>query len=826
MNNVIAQFCDAMRANGITPPDTIIADGKRHRFNHNERKGKESGWYTLHLDGIPAGNFGCWRDLPDGQNWCSKTDSAMTESERQAHDARLTAIQAQREAEAKAMHAKARKECVQLWEESKPCPDNHPYVIAKGIIPYGAHVAPDGYQNIIVPVYINGEIWSVQTINVGWKGFHTGGKMQGGYMDIPAMIDPITPPETIVICEGWATGCSLHQATSHTVRVAFNAGNLMAVARFTRAQFPDARIILAADDDHRNKTNTGKTKATAAANAVGGVPVVPQFHDLANCPEKATDFNDLHQLAGIEEVLLQIDAQVDDAINQVAPNDDYRNALMEEFMEENLFDGDPTPLPNFLPPVQAFDAALLPESLRGWVKDIAHRMQCPPDFVAVAAVVAASSLIGARAVVFPKTRDDWKVTPNLWGLAVGRPGVKKSPAIQEALNPLNKLEAKERELWQAASDSWEIDNRIAAMRSEANEKEARKVAAKDPDKARALLQTEAKAEKPAARRFVVNDSTVEKLGELLTANPWGTLSYRDEIHGLLCSMDKQGQEEARAFYLQGYDGDKGYTFDRIGRGTSYIPRVCIAMLGGIQPGKLESYVRDAVSGGAGDDGFLQRFGLTVWPDTDRKFVYTDQWPDKSAKEQAWAVFERLAQLQPATDAEPVEWRFSPEAQRHFKEWLTDLENEIRGDDLHPALVSHLSKYRKLIPALALVFALIDTPDSEGHHIQERELLRAMEWGQYLRTHAERMYAAAMTPETSGASALLKKLQAGELGGVNTFTPREIAVKHWAGLSKVEDVRKAAQLLEEYGWVVREEVRTKGRPSERYILHPVLVGSSA
>jgi putative DNA primase/helicase len=190
------------------------------------------------------------------------------------------------------------------------------------------------------------------------------------------------------------------------------------------------------------------------------------------------------------------------------------------------------------------------------------------------------------------------------------------------------------------------------------------------------------------------------------------------------------------------------------------------------------------------------------------------------------VFERLAQLQPATDAEPVEWRFSPEAQRHFKEWLTDLENEIRGDELHPALVSHLSKYRKLIPALALVFALIDTPDSEGHHIQERELLRAMEWGQYLRTHAERMYAAAMTPETSGASALLKKLQAGELGGVNTFTPREIAVKHWAGLSKVEDVRKAAQLLEEYGWVVREEVRTKGRPSERYILHPVLVGSSA
>jgi len=92
----------------------------------------------------------------------------------------------------------------------------------------------------------------------------------------------------------------------------------MAVARFTRAQFPNARIILAADDDYRNTTNTGIDKANEAAKAVGGVMVVPQFHDLTNRPEKATDFNDLHQLAGIETVHLQIEAQIYDAINTVA----------------------------------------------------------------------------------------------------------------------------------------------------------------------------------------------------------------------------------------------------------------------------------------------------------------------------------------------------------------------------------------------------------------------------------------------------------------------------------------------------------------------------
>ena len=155
-------------------------------------------------------------------------------------------------------------------------------------------------------------------------------------MDIPAMIDPITPPETIVICEGWATGCSLHQATSHTVRVAFDAGSLMAVAQFTRAQLPKARIILAADDDYRNTTNAGITKATAAANAVGGITVVPQFHEIANRPEKATDFNDLHQLAGIEEVLLQIDAQVDDAINKVAIDAPPAGDVAESSIESGI----------------------------------------------------------------------------------------------------------------------------------------------------------------------------------------------------------------------------------------------------------------------------------------------------------------------------------------------------------------------------------------------------------------------------------------------------------------------------------------------------------
>ena len=494
---------------------------------------------------------------------------------------------------------------------------------------------------------------------------------------------------------------------------------------------------------------------------------------------------------------------------------------------------DPTPLPDALPPVQAFDPDLLPVALRGWVTDIAHRMQCPPDFPAVGAVVALSSLIGARAVVQPKARDDWQVVPNLWGLIVGRPGVMKSPALGESLKPLNRLQATEFEQWQAAHDAWELDCKVAELQGADREKKAKGLASKDPAAARALLEPGDTPAEPLARRYIVNDATVEKLGELLTANPWGTLSYRDELYGLLTGMDKQGQEGSRAFYLQSYDGNQGYTFDRIIRGTVHIPRVCLAMIGGIQPGRVQEYVRGAVSGGSADDGLLQRFGLAVWPDTNGEFVHVDQWPDTPAKAMAWEVFERLAQLQPASDTDPVIWRFDDAAQALFVEWRTPFEQELKRGELHPAMESHLAKYRKLIPALALVFALVDTPDSGGV-IHERELIRALAWGDYLRTHAERLYAVAVIPETAAARALLTKIKGGKLtdrDGViaDSFTPRQIAVKGWAGLTTPDAVRKAADVLADYDWLRRDVVQSgdvlgRGRPSDRYAIHPAMLGS--
>jgi putative DNA primase/helicase len=114
------------------------------------------------------------------------------------------------------------------------------------------------------------------------------------------------PSGELVICEGYATGASIHEATGYAVAVAFNAGNLPEVAQALHSKFPTLRLILAADDDWKTEGNPGLAKATEAAKAIGAAVAVPDFG--ANRPDRATDFNDLHQIAGISAVIQSIKA--------------------------------------------------------------------------------------------------------------------------------------------------------------------------------------------------------------------------------------------------------------------------------------------------------------------------------------------------------------------------------------------------------------------------------------------------------------------------------------------------------------------------------------
>ena len=152
----------------------------------------------------------------------------------------------------------------------------------------------------------------------------------------------------------------------------------------------------------------------------------------------------------------------------------------------------------------------------------------------------------------------------------------------------------------------------------------------------ARLGLSATDETPTRRRYLVNDSSVEKLGELLNENPNGLLVFRDELLGLLYSLERDGQEGARQFYLETWNGNGRFTYDRIGRGTVDIEACCLSVLGSIQPGPLQDYLATAP-----DDGLIQRFQLAVWPDLEPGWTNVDRWPNRDAKERAGSVFSRL-----------------------------------------------------------------------------------------------------------------------------------------------------------------------------------------
>jgi putative DNA primase/helicase len=476
-------------------------------------------------------------------------------------------------------------------------------------------------------------------------------------------------------------------------------------------------------------------------------------------------------------------------------------------------------LPEVLPPVKAFDAALLPDSLRPWIKDIAERVQCAPEFPAVGAMISLAAVVGRKIGIRPKRLDDWLEVPNLWGGIIGRPGVLKSPALREAMRPLRRLEAKAAEAFKTDATAWRQKTELAKLKREAERSIAVK-ALRGNVNAAVTITDEIAADEPQARRYVVNDCSHEALGVILQHNPNGTLAYRDELVGLLKSLDKEGNESARGFFLTAWSGTEGYTFDRIGRGLNQrIEACCLSLLGSIQPAVIGGYLRQAVAG-AGDDGLLPRFQLLVWPDVSSEWRDVDRWPESQARATANETFDRLDTLVPKVIGATLEdggipyLRFDESAQELFSEWRAALERRLRSGEDHPAVESHLAKYRKLVPALALLTHLAD---QSGGAVGEMALLKALSWAEYLESHARRAYASVTQAEAEGARALLKRIRKGEVP--DPFVGRDVYLKHWACLSKPAEVHEAVRLLADLDYLRIEEQPTGGRPKAAIWINP-------
>jgi len=429
-SEVLARFRAALIARDIVPPDPIIADGQLHRCNAAGAHGRGDAAYLLHLDGLPAGGMENWRDGLGWQAWRLDISRTPSAAEREAHRLRAQAASVQRREEAARRHERARQRAARIWAAARPAPADHPYLASKGVQAHGLRV----YRGaLVVPARDSaGVLHGLQCIGAsGAKRFLKGARVQGLYCLLGSLGDDgraepsAAARDVVCVVEGLATGASVHEATGHSVAVAFHAGNLAAVARAIGDRQPQARIVVCADDDRATPGNPGLTHARQAALVVGESLAIPDFGP--DRPEGASDFNDLHRHRGLSAVVTAVRAAGVPAVG-ITGAEDRAGCSATDWP-------DPEPLTAPLVPL-TYPVDALPPPLRDAVREAQAFVQAPMGLVACSALAALS--LAAQGLVNVR-RDHQLAGPvSLYLLAVADSGERKttcdtifSPALRD-----------------------------------------------------------------------------------------------------------------------------------------------------------------------------------------------------------------------------------------------------------------------------------------------------------------------------------------------------------------------------------------------------------
>ncbi|WP_174292549.1 DUF5710 domain-containing protein [Sphingomonas bacterium] len=321
------EFMEAMHEHGLLVIGAHpIGDGETHRVPVDGDKGdargryaRPSGQYALHLDGHPAGflknfrkaTYAAWKSsgfrLPPAEMAALRGEVTQREQDRAADRARAI--------EAAALRVQQRATTL------RPPTAATGYMKRKGIAPtIGALTDQGGITTYLPAIDVDGKQWTMQTIRSdGFKLFEEDGRKEGTFHIVGGDLEALERARLLVMAEGYATAAIVAVAALQPVVAAFDAGNLLPVAVALRGRFPDKPMLIAGDDDRgvelKEGYNPGRDKATAAAVAVEGLAVFPEFAagEVEADPKRFTDFNDLAtaSVRGRDAVSDQITAAID-----------------------------------------------------------------------------------------------------------------------------------------------------------------------------------------------------------------------------------------------------------------------------------------------------------------------------------------------------------------------------------------------------------------------------------------------------------------------------------------------------------------------------------
>jgi putative DNA primase/helicase len=283
------EFADALRAAGFVIPYTLtgaddehpIMDGTKQRVAvEGDKGGAKSGFYVGHMDGHPAG-FYMNNKTGHQDKWKSKGYTLSEEQKAVMQAEAAQKLQARAEDERR-RHEQSAARVVGQLANVKPAQADTPYIAAKGIEAHPGVFVDRDNKTMFIPAFdVQGKQWTMQYIQEdGTKRFAKDSRKDGCFHPVGGM-EALKAAPAFVIGEGYATAAQVAEAVGFATVAAFDSGNLEAVAKALHEAYPDKPVIIVGDDDRHlvmtHGTNPGRSKAEAAAQAVGGKAVFPIF---------------------------------------------------------------------------------------------------------------------------------------------------------------------------------------------------------------------------------------------------------------------------------------------------------------------------------------------------------------------------------------------------------------------------------------------------------------------------------------------------------------------------------------------------------------------
>ena len=488
INRSPTEFRSHLLGFGLEPPMDIIP-GEIHRFpGLGKKTGNTAAWCLL-FDDERGGCFGDWSsDLSGTWHATNSVSYVITISEKEKQLRKSRRMQQRILWQQKQLAAATRADSI--WNASVAVDVSYPYLLRKQVQP---NIARFYKSSLVLPLTdFDGVLHSLQFIaESGEKRLLKGGRKRGCFI-------PVNPlrgdPARVVICEGWATGCSLvDNQPDALVIAAIDAGNLTEVAIRARLRWPNAEIIIAADDDRRRLDNPGLKKARAAAIASNALLVSPSWP--ADAPQDLTEFNDLAVWLG------RGGAMSIDYLEQAKQPD-------EEWPDLVSLD---------VPELPRLDCDILSGWLGDFVKAISAATETPPELALGMALVSCATAVSRRCEV--EVEQGYMETCNLWVVVALPPGNRKSAVQNAATRPLQRWEADRAKVMEV-----EINAALSERKTmEARANEYRKKAAKEGDDSKAkdfaskaaAIETKL-VETPMVPQIWTSDATPERLGTMLS----------------------------------------------------------------------------------------------------------------------------------------------------------------------------------------------------------------------------------------------------------------------------------------------------------------------